>query len=336
MNVLITGGSGFIGSHLAERLLDEGHKVTIVDDLSTGRIINIIHLKGRAGFSYHLESIFNHQLMSELVDLSDIIFHLAAAVGVKLIVEDPVRTIETNVKGTEVILNLAAKKGKRVILASTSEVYGKLENGAFSETHDLVLGATTRNRWSYAASKILDEFLGLAFYKQKKVPVVILRFFNIVGPRQTGQYGMVVPRLVRQAIRNEPLTVYGDGLQTRTFTHVWDAIDAIVQIAFHPDSPGEIFNIGGNYEISILDLAKKICQVLHSSSLITFVPYEKAYEPGFEDMRKRVPDITKIQQWIDFAPKRDISDIINDVAEHERRLLFKLAGTSSESIAQNF
>lgn len=319
MKILITGGAGFIGSHLAEQLLGEGHQVTVVDNLSTGSMENIIHLKGRPGFGYHLDSLFNYHLMAELVDLADMIFHLAAAVGVRLIVDDPVRTIETNVRGTGIILDLAEKKKKQVILASTSEVYGKSENDKFAEEDDLLLGPTTKSRWCYAASKILDEFLGLAYYKQKEVPVVILRLFNIVGPRQTGRYGMVVPRFVTQALKGETITVYGDGTQTRTFTHVKDAVDAVGRIAFYPHSPGEIFNIGGNQEISIIELAKRTKELLHSSSSITFIPYDEAYEAGFEDMKRRVSDISKIQRWVGYKPRYTIDDIILDVAEYEKR-----------------
>ena len=320
MKILVTGGAGFIGSHLVEHLLIDGHEVTIVDDLSTGRMENILHLKDKPGFSYVLESIFSRQLMSELVDLADVVFHLAAAVGVKLIVEDPVSTLETNVKGTEVILEMAAKKKKRVILASTSEVYGKSEKESFSEGDGLILGPTIKRRWSYAASKILDECLGLAYYRQKGVPVVILRLFNTVGPRQTGQYGMVVPRFVAWALRGEPLRVYGDGAQTRTLTHVKDAVHAMIRIATHPVSPGEIFNIGGKEEISILDLAQRTKTLLKSSSPITFVPYEEAYEAGFEDMKRRVPDISKIQTWVNYIPRFTIDNMILDVAEYERIL----------------
>jgi UDP-glucose 4-epimerase len=317
MRVLLTGGAGFIGSHLAERLLEEGHKVVVVDNLSTGRMENIFHLKGRRGLDCPLDSIFNRQLMAELVDLADIIFHLAA-MGVRLIAEDPVWTIETNVKGTELVLGLAAKKKKRVIISSSSEVYGKSEKDRFVEGDDLLLGSTTKSRWSYAASKILDEFLGLAYREKKGVPVVILRFFNIVGPRQTGQYGMVVPRFVAQVLKGEPITVYGDGTQTRTFTHVKDAVDAMVKVAFHPDSAGEIFNIGGDQEISIMDLAMRTKELLGSSSEVVFVPYERAYEAGFEDMRRRAPDIGKVQSWVGYKPQYSVDDIILDVAQYER------------------
>jgi UDP-glucose 4-epimerase len=328
MRILVTGGAGFIGSHLAENLLEQGHEVTVVDNLSTGSMENILHLKRRNGFQYHLDSIMNQHLMSELIDLADIVFHLAAAVGVRLIVEDPVWTIQTNVKGTELILDLAARKKKRIIMSSTSEVYGKSERNKFTEEDDTVLGPTTKSRWSYAASKILDEFLGLAYHKQKGVPFIILRLFNTVGARQTGQYGMVVPRFVTQALKGKPITVYGDGKQTRTFIHVKDVVDGMVKIAFHPDAPGEIFNIGGKQEISILELAERVKDQLQSPSPITFLSYEEAYEAGFEDMRRRVPDISKIHSWLGYEPKYTIDDIITDVAQYQKSKLSAEAVTS--------
>ena len=303
MKYLLTGGAGFIGSHLSEALLERGDVVCIIDDLSTGGIENIKHLKGRAGFRYVLDTVMNRSIMTELVDEADVVLHLAAAVGVRLIVESPVRTIETNIKGTEIVLELAAKKKKTVVVFSTSEVYGKYNGAKFSETGDLVLGATFKGRWSYAASKIIDEFLALAYYKEKKLPVIIIRLFNTVGPRQTGRYGMVVPRFVQQALSGEPITVYGDGKQTRTFTHVKDAVMAILNLVKHPDAIGEIFNIGGRDEVSIEELADLIKDVLQSPSSIVYVPYEKAYEEGFEDMRKRVPEIGKIETLIGYEPK---------------------------------
>jgi len=318
MKYLLTGGAGFIGSHLTEALLDKQKEVTIIDDLSTGGIDNIQHLKGRNGFQYVLDTVFNRQVMAELVDEADIILHLAAAVGVRLIVESPVRTIETNIKGTEVILELAAKKKKSVVIFSTSEVYGKSNGAKFLETGDLVLGPTFKGRWSYAASKIIDEFLALAYYKEKKLPVIIIRLFNTVGRRQTGRYGMVVPRFVQQAHSGEPITVFGDGKQTRTFTHVKDAVWAILKLVEHPRAIGEIFNIGGKEETSIQDLAYLVKEVLESSSPIIQIPYEEAYEEGFEDMRKRVPDISKIENLIGYEPKFDLKDIIRDVAEYRR------------------
>ena len=318
MKYLLTGGAGFIGSHLSEALLERGDEVCIIDDLSTGGIENIKHLKGRTGFRYVLDTVMNRSIMIELVDEADVVLHLAAAVGVRLIVESPVRTIETNIKGTEIVLELAAKKKKTVVVFSTSEVYGKYNGTKFSETGDLVLGPTFKGRWSYAASKIIDEFLALAYYKEKKLPVIIIRLFNTVGPRQTGRYGMVVPRFVQQALSGEPITVYGDGKQTRTFTHVKDAVMAILNLVKHPDAIGEIFNIGGRDEVSIEELADLIKEVLQSPSSIVYVPYEKAYEVGFEDMRKRVPDISKIEDLIGYEPKCNIRDMIRDVAEYQK------------------
>jgi len=318
MKYLLTGGAGFIGSHLSEALVKKEGQVSIIDDLSTGGIENIQHLKGQKGFQYVLDTVMNKQVMAELVDEADVIFHLAAAVGVRLIVESPVRTIETNIKGTEIVLELASKKKKLVVIFSTSEVYGKSNGAKFSEMGDLVLGPTFKGRWSYAASKIIDEFLALAYYKERKLPVIIIRLFNTVGPRQTGRYGMVVPRFVQQALQGEPITVYGDGKQTRTFTHVKDAVWAILRLVEHPGAIGEIFNIGGREEVSIEALASTVKNVLASFSPIVYVPYEKAYEEGFEDMRKRVPDISKIDNLIGYEPKCDLKDIIWDVAEYQR------------------
>lgn len=319
MKYLLTGGAGFVGSHLAEALLERGDQASIIDDLSTGAIDNIQHLKDQKGFKYVLESVFHRQIMAELVDEADLIFHLAAAVGVRLIVESPVRTIETNIKGTETVLELAAKKRKPVVIFSTSEVYGKSNGSKFSETGDLVLGATFKGRWSYAASKIIDEFLALAYFKERKLPVIIIRLFNTVGPRQTGRYGMVVPRFVQQALIGEPITVYGDGTQTRTFTHVKDAVWAILKLTEHPAAIGEIFNVGGKEEISIESLAFLVKEVLRSPSPLVYVPYSEAYEEGFEDMRKRVPDISKIRNLIGYDPKFALRDIILDVAQYQRR-----------------
>lgn len=322
MKYLLTGGAGFIGSHLAEAILDKGAQVNIIDDLSTGGIENIQHLKGQSGFKYVLDTVMNKSVMAELVDEADIILHLAAAVGVKLIVESPVRTIETNIKGTEIVLELAAKKKKPVVIFSTSEVYGKSNGAKFLETGDLILGPTFRGRWSYAASKIIDEFLALAYYKEKKLPVIIIRLFNTVGPRQTGRYGMVVPRFVQQALSGEPITVYGDGKQTRTFTHVKDALWAILRLVEHPRAIGEIFNVGGKEEISIEGLAYLVKEVLQSTSPVEYIPYEKAYEEGFEDMRKRVPDISKIQNLVGYDPKFSLKDIILDVAKYQKSAEF--------------
>ena len=328
MKYLLTGGAGFIGSHLAEALLQSGDEACIIDDLSTGGIENIQHLKGRKGFTYVLDTVLNKPVMAELVDEADIILHLAAAVGVRLIVESPVRTIETNIKGTETVLELAAKKRKLVVIFSTSEVYGKSDRKTFSETDDLILGPTFRGRWSYAASKIVDEFLALAYYREKKLPVIVIRLFNTVGPRQTGRYGMVVPRFIQQALAGEPITVFGDGKQTRTFTHVNDAVWAVLSLTEHPSAVGEIYNIGGKEEVSIDELAYLVKEILQSPSPTVHVAYEEAYEEGFEDMRRRVPDISKIQKLIGYEPKFTLKNIIVDVAEYQKRSRRSLARQS--------
>jgi len=315
---LITGGAGFIGSHLSEALLERGWTVQVIDDLSTGSIENISHLKGHPHFSYVLDSVMNRSLMLELVDRTDVIFHLAAAVGVKLIVEKPVYTIETNIKATELILELAARKHKPMLLASTSEVYGKLDKPKFSEDDDLILGPTSRARWCYAASKIIDEFLARAYYKEKGLPAVVVRLFNTIGPRQTGQYGMVVPRFVRCALAGEPIPVYGDGTQRRSFTWVGDVITAVLALIEHPKAYGEVFNIGHSKEISIYDLAVLVKAMTHSLSEIVLVPYEEAYEAGFEDMPRRVPDISKIQGLIGYQPILDLPDMLDRIVVYER------------------
>jgi UDP-glucose 4-epimerase len=315
---LITGGAGFIGSHLSEALLERGWAVEVVDDLSTGSIENISHLKGHPHFSYVLDSAMNRSLMLELVDRADVIFHLAAAVGVRLIVEKPVYTIETNIKATELILELAARKQKPLLLASTSEVYGKLDKPRFSEDDDLLLGPTSRARWCYAASKIIDEFLARAYYKEKGLPTVVVRLFNTIGPRQTGQYGMVVPRFVRLALAGEPIPVYGDGTQRRSFTWVGDVIGAMLALIEHPKAYGEVFNIGHTKEISIHDLAVLVKAMTNSPSDIVLVPYEEAYEAGFEDMPRRVPDISKIQRFIGYRPMLDLPEMLERVIAYER------------------
>ena len=317
MKYLITGGAGFIGSHLADELLEQGDSVMVIDDLSTGAVENIRHLKQQPQFRYVIDSVMNRAVMAELVDEADLIFHLAAAVGVRLIVESPVRTIETNIKGTETVLELAVKKRKPVVIFSTSEVYGKSNGPSFAEQGDLVLGPTSKGRWSYAASKIVDEFLALAYYKEKKLPVVVIRLFNTVGPRQTGRYGMVVPRFVQQALAGEPITVYGDGSQTRTFTHVKDAVWAILKLAEHPKAVAEVFNVGGEEEIAIGDLAHLVKELLGSGSPVVYVPYEQAYEEGFEDVARRVPDISKIQSLIGYEPRYAIKDVVLDVAAYQ-------------------
>jgi UDP-glucose 4-epimerase len=318
MRILITGGAGFIGSHLSEALLDQRHEVSVLDDLSTGSIDNIAHLKGRPGFDYVIDSVFNDRLVAEMVDRVDVIFHLAAAVGVKLIVERPVHTIETNVHGTEVILRHASKKKKLVFVASTSEVYGKSANVPFREDADLVMGATSRHRWAYACSKALDEFLALAHWKESRQPVVVVRFFNTVGPRQTGQYGMVVPTFVRQALMAEPITVYGDGSQQRSFTYVGDVVDALLKLMVLPSAVGEVFNVGNTQEVTIRGLAEKIKAATGSSSPIVTIPYDEAYEEGFEDMPRRVPDLGKIHQAIGYVPKVGLDEIIERVIAEKR------------------
>jgi len=317
LRALITGGAGFIGSHLAEALLDEGHAVQVIDDLSTGSIENITHLKGRSHFAYVLDTVLNWPLMLELVDQADMIFHLAAAVGVRLIVERPVATIETNIKATELLLELCAKKGKPLLLASTSEVYGKLDRPYFNEEDDLVLGPTSRARWCYAASKIVDEFLAKAYFKEKLLPTVVVRLFNTIGPRQTGQYGMVVPRFVRQALAGEPITVYGDGTQRRSFTWVGDVVNGMIALIRHPGAYGEVFNIGHTKEISIYSLAILVKELARSPSQIVFVPYDEAYESGFEDMARRLPDIAKIHKLIGYQPTRDLSQMLERIISYE-------------------
>ncbi|MAG72446.1 MAG: nucleoside-diphosphate sugar epimerase [Acidobacteria bacterium] len=316
MRALITGGAGFIGSHLAEALLDAGHGVEVIDNLSTGSIENIEHLKGRDGFQYTVGSITNEPLLAEQIDRCDVAFHLAAAVGVKLIVEAPVHTIETNVHGTEVVLTLANKKKKLVVVASTSEVYGKSTEIPFKEDADLRLGATWKHRWAYACSKAIDEFLALAYWKEKKLPVIVVRLFNTVGPRQTGQYGMVVPNFVRQALAEHPITVFGDGSQSRSFTYVGDVVDALMQLIAEPKAVGEVFNIGNGEEISILALAEQIKAMTGSPSDIVTIPYDEAYEAGFEDMPRRVPDITKLQTLTGYEPKVQLSEILTRVIDH--------------------
>jgi UDP-glucose 4-epimerase len=318
VKAFITGGAGFIGSHLAERLLDGGHEVIVLDNLSTGSIDNIAHLKGRPGFSYTIDSVTNESLLAELLDRSDVVFHLAAAVGVKLIVEQPVHTIETNVHGTEVVLKHANKKKKLVFIASTSEVYGKSADVPFREAADLVLGPSAKHRWAYACSKLIDEFLALAYWKEKKLPVVIVRLFNTVGPRQTGQYGMVLPTFVRQALAGQPITVFGDGTQSRSFTYVGDVIDALLRLATNPRAVGEVFNIGNMGEVTISDLAARVKELAGSCSPIHYIPYDQAYEAGFEDMPRRVPDISKIREFVGYEPKMQLDDIIRTVIEHMR------------------
>ena len=319
MKALITGGAGFVGSHLAEALIERGDDVHLIDNLSTGSIDNIAHLKGRRGFEYFIDSVDNEPLLAELIDRSDVVFHFAAAVGVKLIVEQPVHTIETNVHGTEVVLKHANKKKKLVVIASTSEVYGKSEDVPFREDADLVMGPTTKHRWAYACSKAIDEFLALAYWKERKLPVIIVRFFNTVGPRQTGRYGMVIPNLVGQALAGEPMTVFGDGTQSRSFTHVKDVVGALVQLVNEPRAIGQVINIGNTEEVTINRLAERIRELSGSRSPIMLIPYDQAYESGFEDMPRRVPDLSKVTAMIGYKPKHTLEDILVQVIDYFRR-----------------
>jgi UDP-glucose 4-epimerase len=319
MRHLITGGAGFIGSHLCDELLARGDEVHVLDDLSTGSIENIRHLKGRPGFDYTIESLNNTAIVAELVDDADVVYHLAAAVGVQLIVESPVRTIETNVHCTEIVLAQASKKKKPVFVASTSEVYGKSRDLPYREDGDLMLGPTVRGRWSYACSKALDEFLAIAHWKERKLPTVVGRLFNTVGPRQTGRYGMVIPNFVRQALADEPLTVFGDGTQSRCFCHVSDVVRAVADLMRRDDAYGEVFNIGSDEEISMLDLAREVQRMTESKSEITIVPYEAAYEPGFEDMQRRVPDTSKIRSLLGWHPTKSLAEILSDVIDEHGR-----------------
>lgn len=315
MIYLVTGGAGFIGSHLCERLLREGHLVLAVDNLSTGSYRNIAHLKSNPNFSLFVGDIRDKELLEPLIQQSEMIFHLAAAVGVRLIIERPVETLESNILGTHTVLSLAAKYNRKVLLTSTSEVYGKSNESAFAEDHDSVLGPSIRKRWSYACSKLADEFLALAFHEEKGLPVIIVRLFNTVGPRQTGRYGMVIPTLVRQALLGEPLTVYGTGKQTRCFVHVNDVVDALLKLSQNDNALGQVINLGSDEEISINELARLVKEITGSPSEILYIPYDKAYQPGFEDMDRRRPDIGKAKCLISFEPSKGIREIIQDVAE---------------------
>jgi UDP-glucose 4-epimerase len=316
LRVLITGGAGFIGSHLSDAYLERGDEVFIIDDLSTGSIDNIAHLKANPRFHYTIDSVHNQPAIAELIDQCDVVFHLAAAVGVKLIVESPVRTIETNVRGTEVVLKQANKKKKKVLVASTSEVYGLSNDVPFREDGNLVMGATTKGRWSYACSKAIDEFLALAYWREKKLPTVVVRLFNTVGPRQTGQYGMVIPTFVRQALAGRPITVYGDGAQTRCFGFVKDVVGALVKLMDTDEAVGQVFNIGSSQEVSIMELAERVKELTGSNSEIVRVPYDEAYEEGFEDMPRRVPDISKVGALVGFRPTMDLDGILQSVIEY--------------------
>jgi UDP-glucose 4-epimerase len=316
--VLITGGAGFVGSHLADTLLAGGHEVAALDNLSTGAIDNIEHLKAHPRFRYTIESVEQEPILAEHVDRCDVVVHLAAAVGVKKIVEEPVHTIENNVHGTEVVLRHANKKKKLVVVASTSEVYGKSTDVPFREDADLVMGPTSKHRWAYACSKAIDEFLALAYWKEKKLPVIVIRLFNTVGPRQTGQYGMVIPTFVRQALAGQPITVFGDGTQRRSFTYVGDVVDGLVRLMQEPKAVGQVFNIGNGEEISMRALAEKVKAMTGSGSEIVTIPYDQAYEAGFEDMPRRVPDISKIRGLVGYEPKVQLDEILARVIDYVR------------------
>jgi UDP-glucose 4-epimerase len=316
LRVLITGGAGFIGSHLSDAYIARGDEVYVIDDLSTGSIENIQHLKENPRFHYKIDSVHNQPVVAELVDRCDVVFHLAAAVGVKLIVESPVRTIETNVRGTEVMLSLANKKKKKVLIASTSEVYGLSTEVPFREDGNLVMGATTKGRWSYACSKAIDEFLALAYWREKKLPTVVVRLFNTVGPRQTGQYGMVIPTFVKQALAGRAITVYGDGTQSRCFGYVGDVVQALIKLMDTDEAVGQVFNIGSNEEVTIRELAEHVKALTNSDSEIIFVPYDEAYEEGFEDMPRRVPDTSKVQALVGFRPQVKLDGILKSVIEY--------------------
>jgi UDP-glucose 4-epimerase len=313
MKILITGGAGFIGSHLSEELLKNKNKVSVIDDLSTGSLENIAHLKDNPNFSIKIDTILNKKSMEKLVRECDAIYHLAAAVGVKYIIDNPLRSIETNVQGTEIALSLAAKYQKPILIASTSEVYGKNNKTPFKETDDSVIGYTKLYRWSYACTKKLDEFLAFAYYKEKRFPIVIVRLFNTCGPRQTGQYGMVIPNFVKQAILNQPITIYGTGKQSRCFCHVRDVIAGMTRLMKTPKCYGEVFNIGNNKEITIEDLAKKVKALTNSKSPIRYISYENAYGEGFEDMQRRIPDLSKIKEFVGYSPKIGLDQLLKEV-----------------------
>lgn len=319
IRALITGGAGFIGSHLAEHLITQGQQVHVVDDLSTGSIENLDSLKTQPGFAYTIADVREEPLMAELVDRADVIYHLAAAVGVRLIVESPVRTIETNIGCTEVILKLANKKRKKVMVASTSEVYGKNDQIPFSEEHDLVMGPTSKGRWAYACTKAIDEFLALSYHRARGLPVTVVRLFNTVGPRQTGRYGMVLPSFVRQALMGQPITVFGDGTQSRCFSHVADVVRCLTAVAQCPEAVGQVVNVGSQEEISIQDLAILVKKLTASSSEIVYVPYAEAYAEGFEDMPRRMPDVSKLESLVGFVPQTGIEDIVQKVIEYFRQ-----------------
>jgi len=319
MKILITGGAGFVGSHLADKLFGEGHEITVIDDLSTGRYQNVAHLEGEKNFRLIIDTVLNDRLMEELIRESDRVFHMASAVGVRLIMERPVKTIETIFRGTDVVLGFCSRYRKRVLIPSTSEVYGKGTQVPFSEENDILKGSTSKHRWAYACAKELDEFLALAHWKETRLPVVVIRLFNTVGPRQTGQYGMVVPNFIKAALKGEPLQVYGDGNQTRCFGHVLDIVEGLTKAIETPACFGQVMNLGNREEVSIKQLAERIIEMTESASDIQYIPYEEAYGEGFEDMQRRVPSLEKAERLIGFQPTRALSDIITDVAEQFRQ-----------------
>ena len=321
MKILITGGAGFVGSHLADRLHREGHEITVIDNLSTGRYSNVEHLEGKKNFRLIIDTVLNEALMEELIRETDRVFHMASAVGVKLIMERPVQTIETIFRGTDVVLGFCSRYRKRVLIPSTSEVYGKGISVPFKEEDDLLTGATDKHRWAYACAKTLDEFLALAHWKETRLPVVVVRLFNTVGPRQTGQYGMVVPRFVKAALKNEPIPVHGDGTQARCFGHVSDVVEGLVKTLETPACFGQVINLGNNEEVTIKGLAEKAIEMTGSESEVQFIPYEEAYGEGFEDMQRRVPSLEKARRLIGYQPTRTLEDIINDVADQFRQEL---------------
>ncbi len=313
MKALITGGAGFIGSHLADEFINTGHQVIVLDNLSTGKLQNVAHLENNSNFELVVGTILNESLVDKLVEKSDVIFHLAAAVGVELIVKEPLQSLTTNIKGSEIVLEMANRYHKKILITSTSEIYGKNVNGPLKETDDRILGSPLKARWSYSTAKAVDEMLAYVYWKEKGVPSIIVRLFNTVGPRQTGAYGMVMPRFITQALENKPITVYGSGKQSRCFIHVNDVIKALVKLIDESKSVGEVFNIGSQEEITIEQLAKEIIKITKSKSRIDYIPYEKAYEEGFEDMQRRVPDISKINKLIGFKPTFALAGIIKDI-----------------------
>lgn len=319
MKILITGGAGFVGSHLADKLIAEGHEITVIDNLSTGRYSNIAHLEDTPGFRLIIDTVLNEHLMEDLIRETDRVYHMASAVGVRLIMERPVQTIETIFRGTDVVLGLCSRYRKRVLIPSTSEVYGKGASVPFKEDDDLLTGATDKHRWAYACAKTLDEFLALAHWKETKLPAVVVRLFNTVGPRQTGQYGMVVPRFVHAAIKNEPIEVHGDGTQSRCFGHVSDIVEGLSKLLDNQQCFGQVINLGNSEEVTIRELADRAIKLTGSSSEIRYIPYEQAYGEGFEDMRRRVPSLEKAGRLIGYQPTRTLDDIINDVADEYRK-----------------